>query len=177
MTFLNSYLFEIVGRKVTIFLSFLLTACLYFLVPYTAPDINLLIAARCMIGVTMAAPLAHPLIADYVKRNSRGKAIALSGLGIVLGEVFSMGVIFNMTKSMNYFDAFTITAAIIFVFSLFFLYAVEDPKLDEIRNQSESRYTQVNKNSVSRGGSKRARSQNAVESPRNKNLELHPLPS
>jgi sugar phosphate permease len=80
----------------------------------------------------MSAPLAHPLIADYVKRSSRGKAIALAGVGIVMGEVFSMGVLFNLTKSMNYYDAFAFTACIIFCFSMFFLYAIEEPNFATI---------------------------------------------
>ena len=137
-TFFVSYLFELWGRKKTIFFSYLLTAGVYFMFPYSAPNLNYLIILRCAIGVTMSAPLANPLIADYVKRSSRGKAIALGGVGMVFGEVFSMGILFNMTKSMSYFDAFAIASAIIFLFSLFFLYSVVDPDMENIRDNSES---------------------------------------
>jgi hypothetical protein len=41
--------------------------------------------------------MAHPLIPDYVVRKSRGKAVALTGVGLVLGEVFSMGILFKFT--------------------------------------------------------------------------------
>ena len=50
----------------------------------------------------MAAPIAHPLIPDYVVKKHRGKAVALSGCGVVIGEVFSKGVLFNFTKSMTF---------------------------------------------------------------------------
>ena len=76
-TFFTSYVYELVGRKLTIFFSYFFTAALFVAMPYTAPNLNHLIAVRAAIGVTMSAPLASPLIADYVKRSSRGRAIAL----------------------------------------------------------------------------------------------------
>ena len=64
------YLFELLGRKWTIFLSFFITACFYVMIPFTAPNYNLLVVVRCAIGISMAAPISHPLIADYVHRKS-----------------------------------------------------------------------------------------------------------
>ena len=132
-TFFISYIYELVGRKITIFVSFITTAMLFMYLPYTAPNLNHLIAVRCAIGVTMSAPLANPLVPDYVKRSSRGRAIALNGIGFVIGEVFSMGVLFNLTKSMNYKDAFLIAAGLILFFALFLLIAVKDPDMNTIR--------------------------------------------
>jgi MFS family permease len=57
MTVISSYLYELLGRKLTIFASFFTTAIVYFFIPYTSPDVNKLIILRCLIGVTMAAPL------------------------------------------------------------------------------------------------------------------------
>lgn len=93
-TFFVSYIYEILGRKLTLFISFFLTSIVFYALPYTAPNYNYLIVARCLIGVTMSAPLSHPLIADYIHKRSRGKAIALSGMGFVFGEVFAMGILF-----------------------------------------------------------------------------------
>ena len=66
MTFLSSYLFEILGRKITIFSSFFLTTIVLFIFPYTAPNYNYLIIVRIALGITMSPLLAHPLIADYI---------------------------------------------------------------------------------------------------------------
>ena len=66
MTFMSSYIFEILGRKLTIFISFFLTGIVLAVFPYTAPNYNLLIVVRITIGITMSALLAHPLIADYI---------------------------------------------------------------------------------------------------------------
>lgn len=132
-TFLVSYVYELMGRKLTIFLSFFSTAILYVLIPYTAPNLNYLIAVRCAIGVTMSAPLSNPLIPDYVKRSSRGRAVALNGIGIVIGEVFAMGILFNLTKSMNYENAFKVAASIIVFCSIVLLIGVKDPNMRQIR--------------------------------------------
>ena len=132
-TFFVSYIYELVGRRWTIFASFFSTALLFVYLPYTAPNINHLIAVRCAIGVTMSAPLANPLVPDYVKRSSRGRAIALNGIGFVIGEVFSMGVLFNLTKSMDYRQAFLIAAGIVFAFAVFLLISVKDPDMNTLR--------------------------------------------
>jgi len=142
-TFFVSYMFEIWGRKMTLVVSYLCTSGVFFLFPYSAPDYNILMVMRIFVAVFMSAPIQHPLIADYVKRSSRGKTVALAGVGIVLGEVFSMGILFNMTKSMNYYDAFAITASIIFAFSMFFLYSVKEPDFETIRDQPSSMHTLV----------------------------------
>jgi predicted MFS family arabinose efflux permease len=90
--FFASYAYEILGRRWTLFVSFFTTSGLYYLIPRAAPDYNKLMVIRCLIGVTMAAPVAHPLCADYIQVNSRGKAIALMGLGVVVGEIFTISI-------------------------------------------------------------------------------------
>ena len=90
----------------------------------------------------MSAPLAHPLIPDYVKRSSRGKAIALSGLGFVLGEVMSMGVLFNLTKAMSYQSAFTVAALVLGVFAFFFLFTIKEPDMETLRSRAYPRHSE-----------------------------------
>ena len=91
-----SYAFELLGRKKTIFYSYVLTAIFYFFMPMTSPSYGWLLVVRIGMGISMAAPLAHPLVADYVHRNSRGKAVVLCGIGIVLGEILSISL-FKLT--------------------------------------------------------------------------------
>jgi MFS family permease len=133
MTFCSSYIFEILGRKKTIFFSFFFTAIVLAIFPYTAPNYNLLILIRIAIGVTMSGLLAHPLIADYIQKKTRGKGIALSGLGIILGEVLAMGVLFNYTKDMTYEKAFFVASLMTFGFAFFHLVAVKDPDMKKLR--------------------------------------------
>jgi MFS family permease len=134
-TFAMSYVYEILGRKLTLFISFFLTAVVFYYLPYTAPNYNYLIVGRCLLGVTMAAPLSHPLIADYIHRRSRGKAIAMSGVGYVFGEVIAMGVLFKLTKHMNFKDAFEVAAATVFAISILMLVLVKDPDMKKLRSK------------------------------------------
>ena len=115
------------------FLSYATTALIFFGIPRTAPSYPWLAVARCAIGVTMAGPISHPLVADYVHAKSRGRAIALSGVGLVLGEVCAMGVLFNLTKDMTFYDAFGVAALAIGGFAIFCLVAIADPDLNTLR--------------------------------------------
>lgn len=85
-----SYAFEIFGRKKTLFICYLITSGLYFCIPWCSPSYTKLMFIRCCIGISMAPPLAHPLIADYIHKGSRGKMIALVGMGTIIGEIFAV---------------------------------------------------------------------------------------
>ena len=65
-TFFMGYCYELIGRKLTLFLSFFTTAFIFYCIPMTAPNYVLLIFARCLVGITMSAPISHPLVSDYV---------------------------------------------------------------------------------------------------------------
>ena len=60
----------------------------------------------------MAGPISNPLINDYVHRKYWGKAVALNGIGIILGEVGAMLLNFA-TTNVSYYTAFYITSLII----------------------------------------------------------------
>lgn len=140
-TCITSYVYELMGRKWTIFLSFISSAAIMVAFPYSSPDMDMLLTLRCFLGVTMCAPMAHPLIPDYIKRNSRGKAIAVSGVGLVLGEVFSIGVLFNQTKTMTYYNAFLVAGAVVALFGAFLFFVIKDPNLKQIRGGAMSKHS------------------------------------
>lgn len=56
-TFFISYIFEILGRRNTLCLSYFFTAIVLFIFPRTAPHYNYLILMRCLIAMTMSAPI------------------------------------------------------------------------------------------------------------------------
>lgn len=140
-TCVTSYVYELIGRRWTIFLSFLSSAAVMVAFPYSSPNMDHLLALRCLLGITMCAPMAHPLIPDYIKRNSRGKAIAVNGIGFVLGEVFSIGVLFSLTKSMTYYNAFLVAGGVVAFLGVFLFMVVRDPNLKQIRG-SQSKHSQ-----------------------------------
>lgn len=93
--------------------------------------------ARIGVGFCFGAPAASPLIADYVMRDSVGKAASFVGIGYVLGEVLSMGVLFNVTKDMSpYFAFLTVACSGAFCSSLFLCF-VKEPRLRTKKNSQK----------------------------------------
>lgn len=137
----TSYAFEILGRRWTLFMSFMLTSLIYFWMPRAAPNYNTLMILRCLIAITMAAPLSHPLVADYVHVNSRGKMIALCGMGIVMGEIMAISIFKLQTVlEQNFYASFDQLSIIIFVFSIYFLYVLKDPTLPQLQRHADQQH-------------------------------------
>ena len=70
------YIYDIVGRRMTVFFSVALGAISTIFIPYTAPSIVTLICVRIGIITTLSALGSHPFVNDYVKKETRGRAIA-----------------------------------------------------------------------------------------------------
>ena len=129
-TFSAGYLFDIVGRRITLFCTFFFGSWFVFAIPYTAPNVwPSLVIVRIFFTLLLAAPPANPLIADYIHKDSLGKAAALIGFGFVVGEVLAMGILFNVTASMTAYYAFMTAAIVGAVCSTFFVCIVKEPKL------------------------------------------------
>ena len=79
----------------------------------------------------MTGPASSPLLADYIHKDALGKASALIGIGFVLGEVMSMGILFKVTSSMSHNNAFLTVALVSLAFACVFLVIVKEPQLRE----------------------------------------------
>ena len=77
MVLFGGFMYDIIGRKKTLFLAFFLSAITIFVMPFTAPSVSLLIVVRILFHVTIEPVLAHPLINDYIDVKSRGKAFSV----------------------------------------------------------------------------------------------------
>ena len=89
------YLYDLIGRKFLIMTYFTAIAVLLYLLPRTAPSVPYLVVIRSLLQLCYVSAVSHPLIIDYIKKESRGKAVALSTLGGLIGEVFGMAVLFG----------------------------------------------------------------------------------
>ena len=124
------YLFDILGRRLTLFISFFVASCFTMSVPYTSPKVfPTLLIIRIFFQLCISAPASNPLIADYVHRDSIGKAATFVGMGYVIGEVLSMGVLFNVTKDFTAYNAFLTAAASGAFMSFIFIFIVKEPQL------------------------------------------------
>ena len=70
------YIFDIFGRRGPILITMLLKIVVIFFLPYAAPSYFLLIVGKVVVGLMSLVIDCEPLVADYVKNESRGKAIA-----------------------------------------------------------------------------------------------------
>jgi len=50
----------------------------------------------------------NPLINDYVKVRSRGAAMGLQNLGLTVGNILSVGVLYSLTSRISPYIGFTI---------------------------------------------------------------------
>jgi len=74
----------------------------------------------------MTGPLGHPLINDYIVKKYRAKAIALTGIGFICGEIGAMLLNF-VTLNKTPYVSFTIASLIIIFFAFFLLFYIKDP--------------------------------------------------
>ena len=109
--------------------SMLANIVLLFIMPYTAPYIWLLIATRTLISLFNTVLETSPLVVDYVKKDSRGTAVALGTIGMLTGEGFGMAVLLGLTIGMRIEDAHAYVAVILFVLTISISFCLREPRI------------------------------------------------
>lgn len=128
-TFFVGFLYDILGRRVTLFVSFVLGSVLIAFVPQTSPSvIPWLLLIRIAIQLTLCAPNAQPLPADYIHSSAVGQGVAMIGLGVIIGEVLSIGVLFRLTANMQPERAFQLCGAVGILLSFCTLFMINEPQ-------------------------------------------------
>ena len=94
------YIYDIFGRRIPIYTAIFGSIICMSLMPQVSPNLNLLILIRTIQSTFCVLIISNPLIADYIKKDSRGKAIALVATGMGLGEAFSMTVLFGLSAAL-----------------------------------------------------------------------------
>ena len=129
-TFFVGFIYDILGRRWTLFLSFITGAGLLAAIPWTSPNVLPgLLLVRILIQLTFCAPASSPLSADYIHKESLGIGSALTAIGLVIGEVISMGILFRVTNDMSAYWAFALVAVIGSLLAFFLLFIITEPQL------------------------------------------------
>ena len=97
-----TYVYEIIGRRIPLTYSLLCTNFLIFLMPKVAPNFTFLCMLRAVVGFNNTLIVGAPLISDYVKSESRGRAVAGNTLAIGLSQVFATQFLVPVTSEMTY---------------------------------------------------------------------------
>jgi MFS family permease len=106
-------IYDMIGRRMTVIISYILIATGLVFVPISAPNIFFVSLSRGCMGVGIQIQISNPMINDYVVKETRGKAFLLNGMGYVLGETFAMAILFNLTRNLDPKFSFALVAAVI----------------------------------------------------------------
>ncbi len=79
---------------------------------------------------------SHPLVIDYIKSESRGKATALQALGNGVGEGFAMIVLITIQMHTSAQAATIICGGIVLVMSVIVIFMIREPVLKTKKSQS-----------------------------------------
>ena len=101
MTFASGYIFDIFGRRNTLSILFIISGCMFVIFPLVAPDKDVYYVVACLFTLMITPINNNPLVQDYVQVESRGTAVSLSMMGLALGIIVSLSVLFQLTKNLD----------------------------------------------------------------------------
>jgi len=101
MNIIGGYIFDIFGRKITLFVLNFLCGLIICLMPWTSPNQNYYVIASVALNLVMTPIAYSPIIQDCSQKESLGKAVALSMLGSNLGVIISLLILFHFTINLD----------------------------------------------------------------------------
>ncbi|CDW86717.1 major facilitator superfamily mfs_1 [Stylonychia lemnae] len=131
------YIYDIYGRRKTITFSVLGAWLVLVLVPQGAPNVYPFVyIIRSIFTITTIGSTSHPLINDYVKNDSRGKASALQTFGSIFGDLLNYFVILPLISGLIVGQQFYIVGTLFVVIAIILWFIVKEPHFHSIRGQS-----------------------------------------
>lgn len=127
MLLIVGLIFDLLGRKIFLFLLLAISSASLYLIPKSAPNLTLYIILSSILSIFMAAAFNAPLGTDYFKKEDLGKGTALAMMGYQSGIIFSMLVVFAKTKDMDPSAAFAISASLVAFTAILTLFMVKEP--------------------------------------------------
>lgn len=104
------YMHDKIGRRWTCFISTMVGVLAFAILPFIRTVYPGLLIIRIMLNFSLKGPIIAPLSADYISADTRGKAVAFTGLGAGFGAIFGVFVLFSLSKRTTYEISFFITA-------------------------------------------------------------------
>ncbi len=133
LSLIIGYVYDLFGRRWTIGGTLLMASFTLTFLPYAAPSIPLMISLRFCMSMAFCALNSQPLIIDYVVKEFRGRAIAISNMGLIIGDLLTFVILLNITKSMNEYSKFLTFTISLASFAVTLLILIKEP-LIEIRD-------------------------------------------
>jgi len=126
-TLAAGYLYDILGRRVTVVATMLPGALIVMLVPTVAPSILLLIVIRIFSSFGIWTLGCHPFINDYVSKETRGRAVAIQAAGFILGDLLTFAVMLNLTRDMSPYGRFQTYGLSLILLTVLFAALIKEP--------------------------------------------------
>lgn len=127
---ISGFLYDILGRKTVIVGIFLLGACTTLGTPLVAPSVIAYDIMRVGFVASIAVLLSNPFINDYVQVQSRGAATGLQQIGVTIGNLLSVGVLFTLTQAIGaQYVAWGLMAAIQVIWAGMLWFMVAEPDI------------------------------------------------
>jgi uncharacterized membrane protein YjfL (UPF0719 family) len=95
--------------------------------PVVSPNETLYMVCGSIFTLLVSPVNYAPLVPDYVHKDSIGKAVAFSLMGISLGVVASLGVLFEYTKDLDPLISWRIMGAVMLIFAIGMLLMISEP--------------------------------------------------
>lgn len=87
--FLAGFTYDIMGRKVTILVCFVISGIAGFFTPYASPNVYpWLFVIKVLYTMSIAPVFANPLVNDYVGLKTRARGISFVHVGMNIGHFF-----------------------------------------------------------------------------------------
>ena len=80
-----------------------------------------------MIGLSNTLIVGAPLISDYVKQESRGRAVAINTMAIGISQIFATQCLVPLTLQMTFRDSFTVSAVMMLIITIPTLFMIREP--------------------------------------------------
>jgi MFS family permease len=109
-----------------------------------SPNIFPVYLLRIIFALASMGPICSPLINDYVKNGSRGRAGALLIFGFQIGEFFNSMILLNLIKDLPLGTQFKIAGGVVLVVPILGLFLIKEPR-HMIKNTGKSKRKQPSK--------------------------------
>ena len=93
---------------------------------------------RAVVGLNNTLAISAPLISDYVKQESRGRAVTINTLAIGLSQVFATQFLVPMTQGMNFEQSFTVSSLMMLALTLPVLFMIREPNPKEKKDRADA---------------------------------------